>query len=115
MAAICSPTPVAQERSAAIDLATLLLNWLTIGTVTEEDAASPDLSSDSAKGCFSCGDLTHTADQCQTLDEFLPTGWQAEHIGDLVILGPGPPARPRASRRETPTDPGRGVGRPDQK
>ena len=115
MEAICPPTPVAQERSAATDLETLLLNWLPVGTVTEEDAASPDLSSDSAEGCFSCGGLTHATDQCQTLDEsfpFLPMGWQAEHIGDQFILGPGPPVR--ASRRETPTDPGRGVGRPDQ-
>ena len=41
-------------------------------------------------------------DQCETLDEslpFLPTGWQAEHIGDQDILGPGPPARPRAGGR----------------
>ena len=94
-------TTVAQERSAVTDLETLLLNWLSVGTVTEEDAASPDLSSDSAEGCFSCGGLTHTMDQCQTLDEsfpFLPTGWQAEHIGDQVILGSGPPARPRGQQ-----------------
>ena len=101
MEAICSPRPVAQERSAATDLETLLLNWLPVGTVTEEDAASPDLSSDSAEGCFSCGGLTHTTDQCQTLDEsfpFLPTGRQVEHIGDQVILGLGPPARPRGQQ-----------------
>ena len=112
MEAICPPRPVAQERSAATDLETLLLNWLPVGTVTEEDAALPDLSTVSAEWCFSCGVLTHT-----TLDEslpFLPTGWQAEHIGDQVILGPGPQRGPGASRWETPTDPGRGVGRPDQ-
>ena len=99
--AICALRPVAQERSVATDLETLLLNWLPVGTVTEEDAALPDLSSDSAEGCFSCGGLTHTTNQCQTLDEsfpFLPTGWQAEHIGDQVILGPGPPARPRGQQ-----------------
>ena len=42
----------------------------------------------------SCGVLT---DQCQTLDEsfpFLPTGWQADRIGDQFILGPGPQAGP---------------------
>ena len=33
MATICPPTPVAQERSAAIDLETLLLNWLPVGPV----------------------------------------------------------------------------------
>ena len=51
----------------------------------------------SLEGCFSCGVLTHTTDQCQTLDEsfpFLPKGWQADHIGDQYILGPGPQALP---------------------
>ena len=81
---------------------TLLLNWLPVGTVTEEDAASPDLSSDSAKGCFSCADLTHTTDQCQTLVEslpFLPTGWQAEHIADQVILSPSEAPGPADGKR----------------
>ena len=101
MEAICPKTPVAQERSAATELETLLLNWLLVGTVTEEDAASPDPSTDSAEGCFSCGDLTHPTDQCRTLDEsfpFLPTGWQAEHIGDQFILGPGPPVSPQGQQ-----------------
>ena len=86
MGTICPPKPVAQERSAVTELETMLLNWLPVGRVTEENAALPNPSPDSAEGCFSCGGLTHTTDQCQTLDEsfpFLPTGWQAEHIGDL--------------------------------
>ena len=62
MGALCPPTPVAQERSAATDLETMLLHWLPVGTVTEEDAASPDPSADSVEGCFSCGGLTHTTD-----------------------------------------------------
>ena len=98
---ICPPTPVAQERSPATDLETLLLNWLQVGTVTEEDVVSPDPSSESVEGCFLCGSLTHTTDQCRTLDElfpFLPTGWQAEHIGDKFILGPGPPSTPRGQQ-----------------
>ena len=101
MGALCPPTPVARERSPATDLETMLLNWLPVGAVTEEDAASPDPSVDSAEGCFSCGELTHTTDQCRTLDEsfpFLPAGWQAEHIGDQFILGPGPPARPQSQQ-----------------
>ena len=92
---------MAQERSAATELETLLLNWLLVGTVKEEDTASPDPSADSAEGCFSCGDLTHMTDQCRTLDEsfpFLLTGWQAEHIGDQFILGPGPPASPQGQQ-----------------
>ena len=101
MEAICPPTLVAQERPPATDLESLSLNWLLVGTVTEEDAASPDPSSDSVEGCFSCGGLTHATNQCQTLDEsfpFLTTGWQAEHIGDQFILGPGSPASPRGQQ-----------------
>ena len=101
MGALCPPTPVARERSPATALKTMLLNWLPVGAVTEEDAASPDPSVDSAEGCFSCGELTHTMDQCRNLDEsfpFLPMGWQAEHIGDQFILGPGPPARPQSQQ-----------------
>ena len=97
MGAICPSQPVAQQRSKLTDLETMLLNWLPVRTVTEEDAASPKSSSDSAEGCFSCGVLTHMTDQCQTLDEsfpFLPTGWQADCIGDQFILGPGPQAGP---------------------
>ena len=117
MEAICPLTPVAQERSAATDLETLLLNWLPVGTVTEEDAASPDPSADSAEGCFSCGGLTHTTDQCQTLDESFPFCLQdgrrstseTSSSWDRVLQ-----RVPRASRWETPTDPRRGVGRPDQ-
>ena len=98
MGAIC---PVAQERSAVTELETILLNWLPVGTVTEEDAASPNPSADSGEGCFSCGVLTHTTDQCQTLDEsfpFLLTGWQAERIGDQFILRPGPQAGPQSQQ-----------------
>ena len=49
MGALYPPTPVAQERSPATDLETMLLNWLPVGTVTEGDAASPDPSVDSAR------------------------------------------------------------------
>ena len=76
-------------------------NYVSVGAVTEGNAASPDPPVDSAKGCFSCGELTHTTDQCRTLDEsfpFLPTGWQAERIGEQFILGPGPPARPQSQQ-----------------
>ena len=95
--AIRPSQPAVQERMKLTDLETLLQNWLPVGTVTEEDATSPNSLSDSLAGCFPCGVLTHTTDQCQTLDEsfpFLPTGWQAERIGDQFILGPGPQAVP---------------------
>ena len=92
MEAICPPTLVAQQQSASTELETLLLNWLPVGIVTEENATSPDPPTDPTEGCFSCGDLTHTTDPCRTLDE------QAEHIGDQFILGPGPPASPQGQQ-----------------
>ena len=101
LGAIRPPQPVVQERSKLTDLEIMLQNWLPVGTVTEEDAASPHSLSDSLERCFSCGVLTHTTDQCQTLDEsfpFLPTGWQADHVGDKFILGPGPAGPPSQQR-----------------
>ena len=44
--------PVVQERSKLTDLEIMLQNWFPVGTVTEEDAASPDSLSDSLEGCF---------------------------------------------------------------
>ena len=51
-AQICPPQLVARERSTVTELETMLLNWLPVRTVTEEDAASPNPSADSAEGCF---------------------------------------------------------------
>ena len=101
MGAISPPQPVARERSTVTELETMLLNWLPVETIMEEDTASPNPSADSAKGCFSCGVLTHTTDQCQTLDEsfpFLHTGRHAERFGDQFILGPGPQAGPQSQQ-----------------
>ena len=87
-----------------------------MGTVREQECGSPEPSSDSVEGWFSFGGRTHMTDQCQTLDEsfpFLPTGWQAEHIGDKFILGPGPPPSPRGQLVGNAKR-GRGVGHPDQ-
>ena len=93
------PSPAASPETGNWEA--IIRKWLPVGAVTEEDAASPDPSVDSAGGCFSCRELTHMTDQCRTLDEsfpFLPTAWQAEHIGDQFILGPGPPARPQSQQ-----------------
>ena len=91
MEALCPPTPVARERSPATDLETMLLNWLPVGAVTEEDAASPDPSVDSAEGCFSCGELTHTTDQCRTLARRafidINTSIQLQMVRDRFIDG----------------------------
>ena len=89
--------PVVHERSAVTDLETVLLSWLPVGTVQEDTVVSPRASTVSADGCFSCGILTHTTENCRTLDEsfqFLPIGWRAERVGDQFILGPGSPAGP---------------------
>ena len=70
-----------------------------VETVTEKVVTQPELLSDSTEGCFSCGEWTHTTEQCQTLDEsfpFLPMGWVAEHNEDRFILGPGPPSSPQS-------------------
>ena len=64
---------------------------------TEEDAAWTNPSADSAEGCFSCRVLTHTTDQCQTLDESFPFCLQ-ERIGDQFILRPGPQAGPQSQQ-----------------
>ena len=85
MGAICPSQPVAQERSKLTDLETMLLNWLPVGTVTEEDTALPGSSSDRRR----------------SLDEsfpFLPPRWQADRIGDQFILGPGPQAGPSSQQ-----------------
>ena len=42
MGAIRPSQPVAQERSKLTDLEIMLQNWLPVGAVTEEDAASPN-------------------------------------------------------------------------
>ena len=55
MGTVCPPEPVAQERSAVTELETMLLNWLPVGPVMEENAVSPNPSADSVEGCFSCG------------------------------------------------------------
>ena len=54
METICPPMLVAQERPPTNDLETPSLNRFSVGTVTEEDSAQPELLSDSTEGCFSC-------------------------------------------------------------
>ena len=89
LGAIRPPQPVIQERSQLTDMEIALQNLLPVGSVTEEDVSSSEPFPESLEGCFSCGMLTHTTDQCQVMDEsfpFLPTGWQADRIGDEFLL-----------------------------
>ena len=76
---------MAQERLKLTYLEIMLQNWLPVGTVTEEDAASPNSLSGSLEGCFSCRVLTHATDKCQILDESFP--FLPDYIGDQYILG----------------------------
>ena len=102
MEIICPPTLVTQERPPTNDLETPSFNRFPVGTVTEEDIAQPELVTDSTEGCFSCGEWTHTTEQCQALDElfpFLPIGWVAERNENMFILGLGPPLSPRSHQR----------------
>ena len=66
---LASLKPVVQERSAVKYLETMLLNWLPVRTVKEDRVVSPKASTVFAEKCFSCGVLTHTTENCRTLDE----------------------------------------------
>ena len=101
MGAIRPSQPVVQERSKLIALEIMLLNWLPVGTVTEEDAASPD----SLEGT----NVRHWMSRFRyCLRDGKRTTSETSSSWDRGLRCP------RASRWETPTDPGRGVGRPDQ-
>ena len=52
MGRVYPPEPVAQERSAVTELETMLLNWLPVGTVTEENAVSPKSVGRFRRGVF---------------------------------------------------------------
>ena len=101
---------VVQESSAVTELETMLLNWLPVGTVTEENVVAPEASTVSAEGCFSCGVLTHTTENCRTHFRFCRWGGKRTVLEISLSWVRGLLQGPR----ETTTDPGRGVGRPDQ-
>ena len=108
--------PVVQERSRLTDIQIILQSMLPVGSVAEAVVEPPAHRQESTAGCFSCGELDHTTERCPVLDEsfpFLPPGWWEEGVDENFYYD-----RPRSglpvSKRETSTDPGRGVGRPDQ-
>ena len=88
MGTICPPKPVAQERSAVMALEAMLLNWLPVGTVTEEKAVSPSPTTVSAEGCFSCGsDLCVVSDSMPTavsVRTVVTEEWMDRFVIDLV-------------------------------
>ena len=107
--------PVVQEHSSLTDIEILLQSMLPVGSVAEENVQPPPDRQEPTTGCFSCGKLGHATARCPVLDEsfpFLPPGWRIDRTMNLYY------DRPRegltVSKRETSTDPGKGVGRPDQ-
>ena len=108
--------PVVQERSSLMDIEILLQSMLPVRSVAEENVQPPAVHQEPTAGCFSCGELGHATARCPVLDEsfpFLPPGWRADRTDDEFVLRPAQ-GRLTVSKRETSTDPGRGVGRPDQ-
>ena len=87
---------------------------LPVGSVQEADVPPPAPRPESPAGCFSCGNLTHETEQCPVLDESFPfrgggrTELMTNSYYDWAQGGLLP------IRRERSTDPGRGVGHPDQ-
>ena len=66
--------------------------------------------------CFSCGKAGHSATRGWDLNETFPfmlPGWKAEKVGGGYVMI-SPVWQWNVARRETTTDPGRGVSRPDQ-
>ena len=99
---ICPPTLVTHKRPPTNDLETPSFNRFPVRTVTEEDIAQPELVTDSTEGCFSCGEWTHTTEQCQALDELFPfllIGWVAERNENAFILAPIKPPDPSDGKR----------------
>ena len=106
--------PVVQEGSGLTDIEILLQSMLPVVSMTKENVRPPSDRQELTAGCFSCGESGHATSQCPVLDEsflFLPPGWR---IGRTMKLHCG---HPRGGltviKRETSTDPVRGVG-PDQ-
>ena len=96
LGAVRPAQPVIQERSKITDIEIMLQNMFTVGSVTEEDVSPPAPRPESLEGCFSCGELTHEAEQCLVMDEsfpFLPLRWRADRIGDEFVLRTGPPSQ----------------------
>ena len=108
--------PVVQERSSLTDIEILLQSMLPVGSVTEEDVQPPAHRQEPTAGCFLCGELDHATERCPVwMSRFLSCHRGGGRIKQTINLYYD---RPRGglpvSKRETSTDPGRGVGRPAQ-
>ena len=105
--------PVVQERSSLTHIEILLQSMLPV----RSDVQPPADRREPTAGCFSCGKLGHATARCPVLDKSFHIchrdGGRIEWTMNLYY------DRPRGgltvNKRETSTDPGRGVGRPDQR
>ena len=81
--------PLLQERSSFTDMEILLHNLLPVGSPVMEEPRLPKRQKRPLGVCFSCGESSHAASRCPTLNEtfpFLPTGWQADRVVDKYAI-----------------------------
>ena len=81
--------PLQQECSSFTDMEILLQNLLPVGSPVTEEPQPTERQNRSTVVCFSCGEPGHAASRCPTLNEtfpFLPTGWQADWVGDGYVM-----------------------------
>ena len=107
--------PLLWERSGLTDMEILLQSLRPVGSPATEHSLPAVGRQVSTVMCFSCGESGHAASRCPTLDDtfpFLPPGKRTGRAMDLLC---DHPRRWLTNiRRETLSDPGRGVNHPDQ-
>ena len=67
----------------------LLQNLLPVGSPVTDEPRLIKRQNRSSGVCFSCGESSHAASRCPALNEtfpFLPTGWQADRVGDGYVM-----------------------------
>ena len=101
--------PLLEDRSSFTDMEILLQSLFPVRSPATEQPRPTVHHNRLTVVCCSCGESGHAASRWPTLDEafsFLPAGWRADRAGDGFVM-----RSPRkVVKRETTSDPGRGVG-----